>query len=89
VLTADRSEPHERGRVFGLCLAGFDCGMAIAGPVMGYLAEAIGYRGLFGVAAGISSLAVISFVTLCSKDLAHSLKYSLGRGRDIYALPDQ
>ncbi|PZV03846.1 MAG: MFS transporter [Leptolyngbya sp.] len=89
VLTADRSEPHERGRVFGLCLAGFDCGMAIAGPVMGYFAEEIGYRGLFGVAAGISSLAVISFITLCSKDLAHSLKYSLGRGRDIYAVPNQ
>ncbi len=89
VLTADRSAPHERGRVFGLCLAGFDCGMAIAGPVMGYFAEEIGYRGLFGVAAGISSLAVISFVTLCSKDLVHSLKYSLGRGRDIYALPNQ
>jgi len=88
VLTADRSEPHERGRVFGLCLAGFDCGMAIAGPVMGYLAEAIGYRGLFGVAAGIALLAFISFVTLCSKDLAHSLKYSLGRGRDVYALPN-
>ncbi|MEX0269418.1 MFS transporter [Leptolyngbyaceae cyanobacterium UHCC 1019] len=88
VLTADRSEPHERGRVFGLCLAGFDCGMAIAGPVMGYFAEAIGYRGLFGVAAGIALLAVISFVTLCSKDLSHSLKYSLGRGRDIYALPN-
>ncbi|MBM0740500.1 MFS transporter [Phormidium sp. CLA17] len=87
VLTADRSQPHERGRVFGLCLAGFDCGMAIAGPVMGYFAEMIGYRGLFGLAAGIASLAVISFVTLCSKDLAHSIGYAFGRGRDIYASP--
>jgi MFS family permease len=88
VLTADRSHPHERGRVFGVCLAGFDCGIAIAGPVMGHFAGAIGYRGLFGVAAGIAAIAVVIFITLCSKDLPHSLKYSLGGGRDVYALPN-
>lgn len=86
-LTADRSHPHERGRVFGWTLAGFDLGIAIAGPVMGYLTASIGYRGLFGAAASLVILALVIFITLSSKNLTHSLKFALGGGKDIYALP--
>ena len=47
-LIADRSGSSERGRVFGLCMSGFDLGMATAGPTMGFFAEQVGYRSLFG-----------------------------------------
>ncbi len=86
-LVADRSEPQERGRVFGLCMAGFDLGMAIAGPILGYFADQIGYRELFKQAGILAFLAMVIFVSQCSKDLSHSIKFALGRGRDLYALP--
>jgi MFS family permease len=86
-LIADRSHPEERGRVFGLCWTGFDLGIAIAGPILGYFADTIGYRGLFGLAGGLAFLSLVVFVTQCSKDLSHSVKFALGKGRDLYALP--
>ena len=86
-LVADRSEAHERGRVFSLCVGGFDLGIAIAGPALGFFAEQIGYRGIFGLASGLAFLSVLVFVTQCSKTLTHSLQFALGDGRDLYALP--
>lgn len=86
-LAADRSHPQERGQTLGLVLAGFDLGMALAGPVLGYFALTLGYRGLFGVAAMLSFLAILIFVSLCSKNFGCSLRFALGSGRDVYALP--
>ncbi|XHX79187.1 MAG: MFS transporter [Stenomitos frigidus ULC029] len=86
-LVADRSEAHERGRVFSLCVGGFDLGIAIAGPVLGFFAEQVGYRGLFGLASGLAFLSVIVFATQCNKTVSHSLRFALGAGRDFYALP--
>lgn len=85
-MMADRSLPHERGRLFGLCMVGFDVGIAIAGPVLGAIAEQVGYRNIFGFASGLTFLAIIIFVTQSSKDLPHSFRFALGRGEDIYAL---
>jgi MFS family permease len=86
-LVADRSEAHERGRVFSLCVGGFDLGIAIAGPALGLLAEQMGYRGLFGLSSGLALLSMIFFATQSSKTLAHSLRFAFGEGRDFYALP--
>ncbi|MBD2073464.1 MFS transporter [Phormidium sp. FACHB-592] len=86
-LVADRSEAHERGRVFSLCVGGFDLGIAIAGPTLGLFAEQIGYRGLFGLSSGLVFLSVIVFVTQSSKTLSQSLRFAFGEGRDFYALP--
>ena len=88
-LVADRSETHERGRVFSLCVGGFDLGIAIAGPVLGSFAESIGYRGIFGLASGLAFLSVLVFITQCNKTVPHSLSFALGDGRDLYALPHQ
>jgi MFS family permease len=85
-MMTDRSLPHERGRMFGLCMVGFDLGIAIAGPVLGSVAEQVGYRNIFGFASGLTFLAIIIFLTQSSKDLPHSLRFALGRGRDVYAL---
>lgn len=85
-LIADRCHPHERGRVFGLCMAGFDLGIAIAGPTFGFFTDQIGYRGLFGLAGILAFLALLTFVSRSSKDLPHSIRFALGRGPDLYAL---
>ncbi len=85
-LVGDRSLPLERGRVFSLCMGGFDLGLGVAGPSLGFIADWAGYRGLFGLATGLVLLGLLSFVTLSSKDLAHSLRFSLGKGRDLYAI---
>ncbi|MBE9183607.1 MFS transporter [Microcoleus sp. LEGE 07076] len=85
-LMSDRCEPHERGRLFSLCIGGFDLGIALAGPTLGFVAEQVGYRNMFGLAAGLAAFALLVFVTRCSKDLSHSLKFAIGRGKDVYAL---
>ncbi|MBW4495816.1 MAG: MFS transporter [Oscillatoria princeps RMCB-10] len=84
-LVADRCAPQQRGRFFSLCVGGFDLGLALAGPVLGAIAEVSGYRNMFAIAAGLAFLALILFITQSSKDLAHSLRFATGRGKDIYA----
>ena len=85
-LMSDRCEPHERGRLFSLCIGGFDLGIAIAGPTLGFIAEQVGYRNMFGFAAGLAGLALLIFITQSSKGLSNSLKFAIGRGKDVYAL---
>jgi MFS family permease len=85
-LLSDRSYPHERARIFALCIGGFDLGIALAGPIFGSVAEKIGYQGVFSVTSGLALLALIVFVTQNSKDLAHSLRFASGRGGDLYAV---
>ncbi|MBD0393484.1 MAG: MFS transporter [Microcoleus sp. C1-bin4] len=85
-LMSDRCEPHERGRLFSLCIGGFDLGLAIAGPTLGFVAEQVGYRNMFGFAAGLAGLALLIFITQSSKGLSNSLKFAIGRGKDVYAL---
>lgn len=85
-LMADRSGAHERGRILSLCMGGFDLGIAIAGPILGSIAGQVGLRTMFGFASGFAGLALLIFLTRSSKDLNHSLRFALGRSRDLYAL---
>jgi MFS family permease len=84
-LMSDRCEPHERGRLFSLCIGGFDLGLAIAGPTLGFVAEQVGYRNMFGFAAGLAGLALLIFITQSSKGWSNSMKFAIGRGKDVYA----
>lgn len=86
-LVADRCQPFERGRIFGLFVGGFDLGIALAGPILGSVAGAIGYRGLYAVSAIVVFAALIVFMTLSSKSVAHSFRFALGYGKDPYAIP--
>lgn len=85
-LMADRSYPNERGRIFGVCMIGFDAGIAMAGPLLGMIATQIGYRDIFGISAGLSLLGLLIFLTQSSKDLPHSLRFALGGGSDLHAV---
>ena len=86
-LITDRASPEMRGRIFSLCISGFDLGIFLAGPILGGIADTVGYRGLFGVATGIVAVGIAVFITRSSKDLHHSLQFSLSGGGDVYALP--
>lgn len=85
-LMGDRSSPADRGRTFGLAMVGFDVGIALAGPVFGTIADALSYRGIFGLAGVMTFTGLLIFITASSKDLPHSLRFALGQGRDIYAV---
>ncbi|QLE48125.1 MFS transporter [Nostoc sp. C057] len=86
VMMADRSLPEERGQIFALCIAGLDLGIAIAAPLLGIIAEQVGYRDMFGYGAAITSVALVIFVTQSSKNLSNSLRFALGLAPDAYAL---
>ncbi|MEA5598042.1 MFS transporter [Rivularia sp. UHCC 0363] len=85
-MIADRAYPQERGRIFSLCMVGFDIGIALAGPIFGVVAQSIGYRNIFGFNFAIALVAVIIFITLSSKNLPASLRFAFGRGIDVYSL---
>ncbi|BAY81898.1 major facilitator superfamily protein [Calothrix parasitica NIES-267] len=85
-MITDRSYSYERGRTFGLCMIGFDIGVAIAGPIFGGIAQQIGYRNIFGFNSGITLIAIVIFITLSSKNLPSSLRFAFGRGVDIYSV---
>ncbi|MBF2014363.1 MAG: MFS transporter [Rivularia sp. T60_A2020_040] len=85
-MITDRAYPQERGRIFSLCMVGFDIGVALAGPIFGLVAQHIGYRNIFGFNFAIALIAVIIFMTLSSKNVSASLRFAFGRGVDIYSL---
>ncbi len=85
-LISDRFPPGKRGRVFSLCIGGFDLGIAISGPILGYTAEYIGYRNIFSLSAFIAFLSLLIFITQNSKSLSLSCKYAFGQAKDIYAI---
>lgn len=86
-LISDRSEVHERGKVFAVCMGGFDGGIAIAAPIMGILNELFGYRHVFSLTGGLAMVALFLFCTFSNPTIARSLKFSIGRTRDCYVVP--
>ncbi|KAM3103004.1 MFS transporter [Phormidesmis sp. 146-12] len=86
-LVADRCQPHERGRIFGLFMGGFDLGIALAGPILGIVADQMGYRGLFGMGTILTFAALTVFTTMCSKTVGQSVRFAIGQGKDVYAIP--
>ncbi|ODG98906.1 MFS transporter [Nostoc sp. KVJ20] len=85
-MMADRSLPQERGKIFAICIAGLDLGIAIAAPLLGTIAELVGYRNMFGYGAAMTSLALVIFLTQSSKNLSNSLRFALGLAPDAYAM---
>jgi MFS family permease len=86
VLMTDRALPHERGRIFGISLMGFDIGLAIAGAIFGTLAETCGYRSMFGLTTGLTVLAIVIFLTQSSRNIPESLGFAFGLAEDVYAV---
>jgi MFS family permease len=85
-LLTDRSVATERGFVFGLAWAGFDLGIAIAGPIMGNAIEFLGLTNAFVVSTALSLLALAIFSTQSNHNLADSWRFATGRTEDKYAI---
>lgn len=86
-LISDRSYANERGKVFALCMGGFDVGIAMGGLILGSLATILGgYRGIFALAAILATVALVIFVTQAGKNVRHSLFFAMGKAKDAYSL---
>ncbi len=86
-LISDRSYNYERGQVYSVCIGGFDLGIALAGPILGYMANlAFGYSGLFLTTSALSCVALIIFLAFGNGKPLHSLKFALGKSKDYYAV---
>ena len=85
-LISDRSAFNERGKVFAVCMSGFDGGIAIAAPMMGILNENLGFRTVFWLTGGLAIAALFLFSTLSNPTISRSFKFALGRTRDAYAV---
>ncbi|ERT07402.1 sugar (and other) transporter family protein [Lyngbya aestuarii BL J] len=83
-LVTDRCSPDERGRFFSLCVGGFDIGIALAGPLFGWVAEQVGYSNMYLLDAGLALLGLIIFITQSSRNIPDSIKFALGKAEDIY-----
>ncbi|MFN5515296.1 MAG: MFS transporter [Cyanobacteriota bacterium] len=85
-LISDRSSLAERGRVFAVCVSGFDVGIALAGPIFGFSQAWLGFRGLFGVTSALACLALALFASQGNPSWRSSLGFALAREKDLYAL---
>ncbi len=83
-LITDRCSPHERGQFFSLCIGGFDIGIALAGPLFGWVAEQVGYSNMYFLSAGLALVGLITFTTQSSRNISDSMKFAFGKAEDIY-----
>ncbi|MFN3361770.1 MAG: MFS transporter [Pseudanabaenaceae cyanobacterium] len=90
---ADRTSPPERGTVMGTAWLGFDVGIATSASVVGWvmqlLPKGVPLVTVFWIASLISLLALAVFLVTCSDNVAESVKFALGRGKDKYAITNQ
>lgn len=85
-LISDRCSAAERGKVFAICVSGFDVGVALGGPVLGSLLLDLGYRVMFGITAIMAIMALIIFIAFSNKDMINSWRFAFGDAPDLYAL---
>ncbi len=85
-LISDRCSIIERGKVFAVCISGFDVGVALGGPVLGSFLLDWGYRFLFAVTCGLATIALLIFVSFANKNLVNSWRFAWGKGVDLYAI---
>ncbi|KKD38313.2 MFS transporter [Limnoraphis robusta] len=88
-LVTDRCSPDERGQFFSLCIGGFDIGIAIAGPLFGWIAEQVGYSNMYLFDAGLALIGFIIFITQSSRNIPDSIKFALGQVEDIYVFKNE
>lgn len=84
-LMSDRSSSAERGKVYSICIGGFDVGIALAGLLLGTVTQSVGYQGIFAIASGLALFSFFIFLTQGNAQIGNSLKFALGRTGDRYA----
>ncbi len=84
-LMSDRSSEHERGKVYSICIGGFDVGVALAGLGLGVVTQTVGYQGGFAIAGGLALFAFLIFLTQGNLNVRSSVQFAFGKGGDRYA----
>ncbi|WP_107668185.1 MFS transporter [Cyanothece sp. BG0011] len=87
-LISDRSSSYERGRVYSVCLGGFDIGIALAGPMVGSLGSDLSYQAIFTINSSLALAAFFLFISQSNYNLKTSVSFALGREKDLYAFED-
>ena len=87
-LISDRSSSYERGRVYSVCLGGFDIGIALAGPLVGSLGSDLSYQAIFTISSSLALGALLLFISQSNSSLKTSLSFALGKEKDLYAFDD-
>lgn len=87
-LISDRSSSYERGRVYSVCLGGFDMGIALAGPVVGSLGSDLSYQTIFTLNSSLALVALFLFISQSNYNLKTSFNFALGKEKDLYAFED-
>ncbi len=87
-LISDRSSSYERGRVYSVCLGGFDLGMACAGPLVGSLGNHLSYQAIFTITGSLALVAFFLFISQSNYNFQTSLSFALGKEKDLYAFDD-
>ncbi|MGF1495072.1 MAG: MFS transporter [Microcoleaceae cyanobacterium] len=85
-LITDRCQPEARGQFFSLCLGGFDMGLALAGPIFGWITAQVGYQNTYLVNAILALTAILAFMLQSNQTVKHSLLFSMGQTRDGYKI---
>ena len=85
-LISDRSYGNERGKVYSICIGCFDLGVAVAGPIFGFLSSQLSYAIIFILAGGLAFLGLAIFSVKSNHNLGNSLQFALGKGEDYYAV---
>lgn len=84
-LLSDRFPPQERGTIYAVSFCGFDLGVPCGGVILGGLVETWGYRPTFGLALGITLMAVAIFALTGNTSPQRSLAFALGQAPDQYS----
>ena len=87
-LISDRSSSYERGRVYSVCLGGFDLGMAFAGPLVGSLGSHLSYQTIFTFTGSLALVAFVLFISQSNYNFQTSFSFALGKEKDLYAFDD-
>ncbi|MDJ0845571.1 MFS transporter [Crocosphaera sp.] len=83
-LISDRSSVSERGRVYSVCLGGFDIGIALGGPLVGSFGNTLTYANIFTLNSSLALIAFFLFISQSNYSLKTSLGFALGKEKDLY-----
>ena len=86
-LVTDCNLSHERGSVFSVVYGAFDVGMIAAGVIFGLVADVVGMRNMFAVAAGVGVVGLLFFSGTIIDNVKDALHWTV-RGNGSGIIPE-
>lgn len=73
----DTSDPKVRGSVFSVFYGAYDIGIILAGMILGYFADFMGYSKMFYLAAVIGAISLLFFTMFVLPGIRHSISWTV------------